>query len=279
MTAHTPRSPHRRPSSIGIIEEALRRNDDQPHSAPGARMPTPAHSEGVSRPSHIRLLDADPDLAEAVPPADIDRARRVLRATVSHHDLGPVTLPEPATTAFALLIVAGAATAEVRLTPAARMVELLLPGDIVSPRPASFCLPDHGLSLTALPPGLSFAVLDHRFVEAATVWPGLMTAIHQRLHDQAHRLAVHSAICQLPRIEERIIAMLSHLAGRIGKVTPDGVVVPLALRHEDLAGYVGARRPSVSLAIKMLRAQGRLDRRADETWLLPPESVRPEIED
>ena len=75
------------------------------------------------------------------------------------------------------------------------------------------------------------------------------------------------------------MAILSHLAGRIGKVTPEGIVVPLALRHEDLAAYVGARRPSVSLAIKMLRAQGRLDRRADETWLLPPSSVRPQPEE
>ena len=275
MTGHAPETPHRRPVKRplagGIIEDALRRDGRAPHSAPGGRAPLDGRSP---RASQVLLLDADPELAEAVPPAALPRAHHVLRATVSRYERGPVGLAEPSSTTFSLLVIAGAATIETRLSASARMLELVLPGDLLSPRLPSFSLPEHEVRLTALEHGLRVAALDHHFLEAAAVWPGLMRTINQRLHDQAHRMALHSTICQLPRVEDRVIAILSHLAARIGKVTPEGVVVPLSLRHEDLAAYVGARRPSVSVAIKMLRAQGRLNRRPDDTWVLPPALVR-----
>jgi CRP/FNR family transcriptional regulator, cyclic AMP receptor protein len=280
MTGHAPESAHRRPVkgplAGGIIEDALRRDGRAPHSAPGGRAPD---GDGLQapRPSQVLLLDADPELAEVVPPAALTRAHRVLRATVSRYERGPVRLAEPSPTTFSLLVIGGAATIETRLSASARMLELVLPGDLLSPRPPGFSLPEHEVRLTALEHGLRVAALDHHFLEAAAVWPGLMTTIQQRVHDQAHRMALHSTICQLPRVEDRVIAVLSHLAARIGKVTPEGVIVPLSLRHEDLAAYVGARRPSVSLAIKMLRAQGRLHRRADDAWVLPPQAVPLEI--
>jgi hypothetical protein len=46
------------------------------------------------------------------------------------------------------------------------------------------------------------------------------------------------------------------------------VVVPLALTHEALGRLIGARRPTVTLALKALGAQERLLRRGDGAWLL-----------
>jgi CRP-like cAMP-binding protein len=265
----SPAAPHRRidkrPLNGGIIEDALRRTESA-HLAAGVRA-VPV------RTAQVLVLDADPELADAVPAASLARARHALRANAYEYARGPILLDEPPEGTFGLLLVGGALTSETRLSASARMIELLLPGDILSPRGPSFTLPEHELRLTALRDGVRVVALDQRFVEAAAMWPELMTTIAQRLHDQVHRLSLHSAICQLARVEDRLIALLSHLAARIGKVTPHGVVIPLPLRHEDLAAYVGARRPSVSLAIKMLRAAGRLDRRADDTWVLPPADV------
>jgi CRP/FNR family cyclic AMP-dependent transcriptional regulator len=94
-----------------------------------------------------------------------------------------------------------------------------------------------------------------------------MGAVMSRLADQQHRLAVHGAICQLPRSEQRTMAILCHLASRTGTVTPDGVLLR-PLSHQQIADLIGAQRPTVSLALRSLQNQGLVRRRDDGSWLL-----------
>jgi CRP/FNR family transcriptional regulator, cyclic AMP receptor protein len=51
-------------------------------------------------------------------------------------------------------------------------------------------------------------------------------------------------------------------------VTADGVVLRLRLTHELLGQLVGAKRPTVSLALKELEARGSIHRPAEGGWLL-----------
>jgi CRP/FNR family transcriptional regulator, cyclic AMP receptor protein len=46
------------------------------------------------------------------------------------------------------------------------------------------------------------------------------------------------------------------------------VVVPLTLSHRLLAELIGARRPTVTTALRTLERDGKLVRRDDATWLL-----------
>jgi hypothetical protein len=55
-------------------------------------------------------------------------------------------------------------------------------------------------------------------------------------------------------------------------VTPGGLVVPLQFTHEALGRLIGARRPTVSLALKELSSAGLLSRRDDGAWLLRPDA-------
>jgi CRP/FNR family transcriptional regulator, cyclic AMP receptor protein len=112
------------------------------------------------------------------------------------------------------------------------------------------------------------AVLDKRFLQAAARWPALMVAVLRRLNDQEHRVAVTGAICQLPRVEDRILALLRHFGSRVGRVCPDGLRVPLPLTHRALGELVGARRPTVSIALANLSGEGQLRRLEDGTWLV-----------
>jgi hypothetical protein len=69
---------------------------------------------------------------------------------------------------------------------------------------------------------------------------------------------------------------LWHLAERWGKVTREGIVVPLPLGHQRLADIVGAHRPSVTTAMGALGKAGRVSRRDDGAWILhgdPPEKL------
>jgi CRP/FNR family cyclic AMP-dependent transcriptional regulator len=79
-------------------------------------------------------------------------------------------------------------------------------------------------------------------------------------------------------VEDRVLALLWHLAERWGRMTPEGVVVPLCLTHETLGRLAGAARPTVSLALGELTKRGQLSRRPDGAFVLQPgsaEALRP----
>jgi CRP-like cAMP-binding protein len=221
------------------------------------------------RARHVRLLDADGDLAAAVPDGDRERARRALVVPVHAVDPGIVDLGQlaMADTTFVLLLLEGTLTRDVVLADH-ELSELLVPGDLLSPwEPVAEGIPSVR-RLRALDEA-RLAALDGRFIRAAAVWPGLLTAVQRRLNDQEHRVATHGVICQLPRVEQRILAVMWHLAMRTGKVGTEGTVVPVRLTHQALGRLVGARRPTVTIALKQLAATGRLVRRPDGTWVIP----------
>src|ERR1044071_7040469 len=105
------------------------------------------------------------------------------------------------------------------------------------------------------------------FVMTARRWPKIVAALFGRLAAQEERREIHRALSQLPRVEDRIHALLWLLAERWGRVTTDGMVLRLHLTHELIGQLVGAKRPTVSLALKELEESGGIVRRRDG-WLL-----------
>jgi CRP-like cAMP-binding protein len=94
--------------------------------------------------------------------------------------------------------------------------------------------------------------------------------------NRAHSLAITLAVSNLRRVDVRLLMLLWYLAERWGRVTPEGVIVPLRLTHETLARLVGAQRPSVTTAIRQLEQEEHLRRTPDRLWLLcgaPPERM------
>src|SRR5688500_17160861 len=96
-----------------------------------------------------------------------------------------------------------------------------------------------------------------------------------RVADRTERLAVTQAVCQLNGVDRRLLSLFWHLAERWGRVSASGVVLPLPLPHRVLASLVGARRPTVSVALTRLASAGAVERRAAGTWLLDGEPVGP----
>jgi CRP/FNR family transcriptional regulator, cyclic AMP receptor protein len=112
------------------------------------------------------------------------------------------------------------------------------------------------------------AVLDRAFAIRIAPWPQLGTALTERAHDRARRLAIALALTHLPRVEDRIHRLLWHLAERRGRVTPDGITLHLPITQELLGRLVGARRPTVSLALRGLRERELVRRAGSGTWVL-----------
>src|SRR5690349_24973129 len=101
-----------------------------------------------------------------------------------------------------------------------------------------------------------------------TRFPEITAALFDRLSERSLRLATTQAISQLTRVDRRLKALFWHLAERWGRVSGDGVIVPLAFTHRLLGELVGARRPTVSSALSELTERGELVRRPDGAWLL-----------
>jgi len=86
------------------------------------------------------------------------------------------------------------------------------------------------------------------------------------------------AIAHHPRVDDRLLLTLWHLAERWGRVRPEGIAVRLPLTHQRLADLVGAHRPSVTIAMGDLVRAGTVSRCEDGTWTLhgsPPPQLRP----
>ena len=225
-----------------------------------------------------RLLEADPELGALLNPNRRAEAERELVVRTHKLSIGPwdvTRLSSASADHVGLLILDGVLSREVIVADHVS-AELLGPGDLVRPW--------QGQSGTGLLPveavwsvlsTVSLAVLDRRFAAEVARYPEVTAALFDRLGERSLRLATTQAISQLTRVDRRLKALFWHLAERWGRVSGDGVVVPLALTHRILGQLVGARRPTVSTALSELAEREELVRRPDGSWLLrgdPPDA-------
>jgi hypothetical protein len=231
-------------------------------------------------PGVISIVDADPELSELLDDDQLEQARhealtRVQRLSPGEWDVAGALEPDVHHRGF--LLVEGLMTREVDVL-GRRCVELLGPCDVMRP----WSWDDEGSHVQAevgwsvLEP-TRLAVLDHGLVARIVPWPQLGVELFNRGTRRAHHLAVALAIAHHNRVEDRLLLTLWHLAERWGRVTPDGIVVPLPLGHQRLAELVGAHRPSVTTAMGALGKAGKVSRRDGGDWVLhgePPETLR-----
>ncbi len=218
----------------------------------------------------LHLFDADPDLLRAVTPESRENARRL--AVVESVRLHPGTWDpaELGAPTWGALVVSGLLAREIGAATATA-AELLGAGDLILPDPsgdgtAAAALPVE-TAWTVLEP-LELALLDARLLPVVHRWPGVTALLLERLQRRVCRLSLSQAISHVTRVDVRVLITLWTLADRWGRVTPEGVVVPIRLTHRTLSRLVGARRPTVTSAISDLSRDGRLARRVDGSWLL-----------
>jgi hypothetical protein len=121
-------------------------------------------------------------------------------------------------------------------------------------------------SWQALSP-LRLALLDGEFARRVVGVASVTDAIIAKAAQTSHWLFAKSLVTGTSVIEERLLLLFALLGERWGKATAAGVLVAMPLTHQVLATLVGARRPSVSTALRGLSAAGLLQRTA-EGWLL-----------
>jgi CRP/FNR family transcriptional regulator, cyclic AMP receptor protein len=220
----------------------------------------------AQRSSRVRLFEVEPDLAQFLTSEEREEARGIsvpLR-TLGRQEIDVDALLSEAG-AFAAVIVEGLLLHRLAIgsQPALR---LLGPGDILArsgeARSALLSRSSHHANGE-----LRLAMLDDRVLLTARRFPRLIAGLHMRMGEQYERIATQLVICQLPRVEDRVLAMMWLLAESWGRVTTSGTVLPIALTHDALGELIGARRPTVTLALRGLADRGALFRQ-DGGWLL-----------
>lgn len=223
---------------------------------------------------YVRLLDAAPELGRDIPRGVFVAARRRIVAPVLELPTGRWTPAERETlphNPFGALLLEGVVIREVRIAgrPAAMLMGEC---DLLDPWCATPGQLPADVTWTVAAPA-RLAILDDHFLVAARTWPRLLSRLFDRAAHRFARQAAHQAICQLPHIHQRIVALFWHLAETWGGASGTGVVIRLTLTHEIIGRLVGAQRPTVTLALKELARDGLLTRRADGAWLLHGESM------
>ena len=147
-----------------------------------------------------------------------------------------------------------------------RSLELLGQGDLFRPwqdEAASF----EQLSWTVIEPA-AIAVLDEPLASRAREIPQVLEALTDRALRRSRRLAVSAAIANTVGVEERLLLSLWQLAELWGRKAPEGAVLPFRLSHQTLADLVGARRPTVTLALRNITERELLRRSDSGHWIL-----------
>jgi hypothetical protein len=208
--------------------------------------------------SFVRLLEADPDLGEALTPEARERATEMLQVRVATIAPGPWTPPSVGPAAIGLLVLDGLMVRRVHVgrsssTELIGPTDMLRPGDNQVVPPVLPTVSDWRiLKQTRL------AVLDGGVTAAIGRWPELNVAICARLLRRSRSLAYLMAAQNFTRVTDRLLAALWHLASMWGRVTPQGTIVPFRLTHEMLGEIIGARRPTTTQAVIALEQQGQL---------------------
>jgi CRP-like cAMP-binding protein len=219
----------------------------------------------------VRVFDEDPDLLAGLDPQATDLLRR--RAVVPKLWIEPGPWEPPGAGddlcgCFGLLVLEGLMIRSLHLD-GRECPELVGAGDLLRPWTGDevYGSIESHVTWTAIE-RTTVAVLDDRFAAAVSRWPTIVCELLARAVQRSRTLAFHLAIVHVRHAETRLHMLLWHLADRWGRVTPDGVHVPLALTHERLAHLVCMRRPTASTALQRLVRAGELQRRPDGSWLL-----------
>src|SRR5687768_12977533 len=199
----------------------------------------------------VRLIDADPDLFEGLNGSTPHRAVQELTVAVLRVPAGPWHVPPDAgDERLGLLVLDGLLARSVGIA-GQRRAELIGPGDLIRPwDPGDDDLVSvrSDVAWDVLQPA-RLAQLDAAFMRSACRIPQVLSELVVRTVRRSQRIALQLAIADVRRVEERLLVLFGHLGDRWGRVTSEGIHVPVRLTHDLIAQLIGAQRPTVTTGL------------------------------
>jgi|tagenome__1003787_1003787.scaffolds.fasta_scaffold20225838_1 CRP/FNR family cyclic AMP-dependent transcriptional regulator len=228
----------------------------------------------------IRVFEHDPDLLEGLEAPVAAHLRQRLAARRTRVEPGrwePDFGEEDIAGHLGLLVIEGLLIRTVVLA-GRECSEVVGPGDLIRPwdrEDALVSVPCHSTWRVLQP--ATFAVLDAGFALRIARWPTITARLFARGTRRCRTLIYQATIAHVRHAQTRVLLALWHLADRWGRVTADGIRVPVPLTHQLLAQITCLQRPTVSAAISHLTEAGAISRAPDGGWVLHGEA--PAFED
>jgi CRP-like cAMP-binding protein len=232
-------------------------------TSPAPFSPPRVTTRGRLLATRVALVDVLPDLDE-LPAERAERARGAVRAPTLgvRRGVWDAVTDAGEFSGHGFVVVSGALLRRV-VAGHREGAELLGPGDLVQPTAET----DGDVSWRAITDVVVAALDDQTLAEAGAV-PEILTALLKTAVTRTNAVARQLVLAQWSSADERLLATFRTLSDRWGVVTPEGVALPAFLTHSVLAPIVGARRPSVTTALKRLTESGAVRRDADGRWIL-----------
>jgi CRP/FNR family cyclic AMP-dependent transcriptional regulator len=221
--------------------------------------------------SVVSLLEVEPGLADALDDHQRDAAARFWLPVAMAEENEDICALLQQSRSFGALVLDGMVLHALQLDDRVTL-RLLGPGAVLPVTNATSSVPLGSASLL-VPDRVRLVLLGKEFLLAGHRWPWLMARLHARTVERIEVLSTQLAISHLPRVEDRVMALMWLLADSWGRVTSAGVRLPLSLSHEMLGGLIGARRSTVTLALSKLVEHSLLMKQEDGWLILGP---RPE---
>src|SRR5919198_643815 len=215
----------------------------------------------------VDLLERDTEFAHLVRSAEGTRPLDRLWAAALRLQRGPwqpTTAPRDAHLGY--LVLDGLLGRRVVVPERGRSLELLGRGDLFSPWQEDS--PSFSRIAWTVIESSWIAALDEHFLAQIRQFPELMEALTDRALRRSRRIAVSAAIANTVGVEERLLLLLWQLTELWGRKVQGGAVLPYRLSHQTLAELVGARRPTVTLALRGLAERSLLERGPAGEWRL-----------
>lgn len=216
--------------------------------------------------AQIGLLEAEPVLGRFLNAQEQGLLRRlpIPRVTVAKGPLDIEGVLEEAE-AFAAIVLDGMVVQDLSLGPQ-RALRISGPGEVLSAAGSGGSALISLGEIRAVAP-TEVVLLGRQVMLAARRVPRLLPGLQLLMAQQSERLLAQMVICQMPRVEDRVLALLWQLAETWGRITTSGTLVPLNLTHDAIGELIGARRSTVTLALRDLVERGALVRQS-HGWLL-----------
>ena len=241
-----------------------------------------AHRRSVLTPPRLDVLDRPATTSVRLAEVDRDLIAQLdddLTAAAAHHLVAPVVQLRAGTWDpwrhapdyrgwLGMLVVGGLLVRDVEID-GLRCCELLGPGDLL--RPWDEDGRDATLATRAtwrVVQAAHVALLDPAFARRACRWPSVVAELMHRGLVRTRSQSVLLAATQARRADVRLRTLFWHLADRWGRMTPDGVRLELPLTHTVISRLTGLLRPTVSLNLASLVADGEIVRVTRSVWLL-----------
>ena len=228
----------------------------------------------------VQIVEEDPALLGTLTADLVEAARHQLPARTQWVEAGrwnPLAgdLPPRFDGWLGMLVLDGLLVRQVTLETL-RCCELLGPGDLLRPwdeDDGTGTLHCHATWRVLEPTRV--ALLDATFAHRACRWPTLTAELLQRTLRRSRAQSILLALTQARRADVRLRVLFSHLADRWGRVTPEGILLPLRLTHTVIAQLTGLRRPSVSISLAELERSGEIVRLSKSAWRIAPHALTP----